>query len=436
MIAENKQKENKKRSIAYFFLIFSSVFLYVILVLSRNIYIAEKTTLFSLGTFGNLTELASVNQYFFWTYAIMQVLLVFFVDKVNTKWFFSVTLTLSGILTVYVAFTNTIIEHYVIFAIMGLLQAGIWGGLIKILSQYLPARLLPVANQYLTMGTAAGSAFAYGVAAAFGNNWRAPFLLVGILVIFGVVLYFASITIVAKYPRDIEMHHVVYADGSEADVSDEEGNDFIHLNSKGRVIGFFVMSILLSVFLTASYFMLSNNLDIYLKEIGNCSNETAKLLTILAPLAAMIGPLVVVRICEKIKNFFVVGALFFSVAFTIAVLLYFVFNMSVLFSLILFALYLMLTNGGRTVLLSIAAFRMRAKLNVGVYTMAVNSVASIVAGFAPKLVTVFLDNESLGIINSWSASFLMTIAVNAVAIIGFIAIITILRFINRKKKDA
>ena len=375
------------------------------LVLSRNIYIAEKTTLFTDGGFGNLTELASVNQYFFWTYAVMQVLLIFFVDKLNTKWFFTVTLTLSGILTIYVAFTNTIIEHYVIFAIMGLLQAGIWGGLIKVLSQYLPARLLPVANQYLTMGVGGGTALAYGVAVAFGNNWRAPFLVIGIVVVLAVVLYFISVTLVSRYPREIEMHHIVYADGTEADVSDEEENDFIHLDSKKRVVGFFIFSLILTVFLTASYFMLSNNLDIFLKQVGGYSNDLSKLLTVFAPLVAMVGPLIVVRICERCKNFVLVGVLFFAAALLVTLILYLVFDKSVVLSLVLFVIYLMLTNGGRTVSLSIAAFRMRAKLNVGVYTMAVNSVASIVAGFAPKLVTVFLDDGSLGTVESWGRAF-------------------------------
>jgi hypothetical protein len=86
--------------------------------------------------------------------------------------------------------------------------------------------------------------------------------------------------------------------------------------------------------------------------------------------------------------------------------------------------------------LSIAAFRMRTKLNVGVYTMAVNSVSSIFAGFAPKLVTVFLDNGSLGTVESWGRAFLMAIAVNAAAVIIFIAALALIRLINKPKKKA
>ena len=55
----------KRRKRAYILLIFSSVFLYLTLTASKNLYSAEKTTLYSLGTFGNLTDLATTMEYYF-----------------------------------------------------------------------------------------------------------------------------------------------------------------------------------------------------------------------------------------------------------------------------------------------------------------------------------------------------------------------------------
>ena len=77
----------KRRNRAYILLIVSSIFLYIALTGSKNLYTAEKTTLYELGIFGNLTDLASTMEYYFYTYAAMQVALIFFVKKINIKWF-------------------------------------------------------------------------------------------------------------------------------------------------------------------------------------------------------------------------------------------------------------------------------------------------------------------------------------------------------------
>ena len=116
---------SKKRSFAYGLLIFASIFLYVILTGSKNLYTAEKTTLYGLGTFGNLTDLASTMEYYFYTYAAMQIALIFFVKKMNIKWFLTLTVGASAALTLIIPFTNEIAQHYVIFAINGLSFQGL-----------------------------------------------------------------------------------------------------------------------------------------------------------------------------------------------------------------------------------------------------------------------------------------------------------------------
>jgi len=65
----------KKREHAYFLLIFASFFMYIILTGAKTLYTAEKTTLSELGSFGNLTDLATTMEYYFYTYALMQLVL-------------------------------------------------------------------------------------------------------------------------------------------------------------------------------------------------------------------------------------------------------------------------------------------------------------------------------------------------------------------------
>ena len=429
------KKTHTGRRFAYFLLIFSSVFMYIAITLTRNLYTAEKTTLLSLGSFGNLSDLASTTEYFFYTYAIMQVLLIFFVDKINTKWFLTVTLGVAGVLSIFTAMTDTIVQHYLIYAANGFLQAGIWGGLIKILSQYLPTRLLPTANTLMTSAPAVASALAYGIAALFGEDWRTPFALMGVIVIGSVVLFFVSVTTVTRYPREIEMHRIVLADGSEREVDNEEDNDFIHLDSPRRIALFYIISVIMGFVLTSIYFMVLNNLDIYIKEIGGYSNGVSKALTIVAPIVAVFGPALTVRACERHRNFIAVSAVFFVIALVSVVVLLFVYDTSVIFSLFLFILFITESNGGRSTILSIASFRMRAKINSGVYTTAVNAASSITSGLAPKILTVILDNEALSTVESWKNALLVVTGINAFAVAALLGLVLLIRFANAGRKS-
>lgn len=72
------EEQNKSRSHAYALLIFASFFLYIVLTGAKNLYVAEKTTLQQLGTFGSFTDLAATMEYYFYAYAAMQILLAFF----------------------------------------------------------------------------------------------------------------------------------------------------------------------------------------------------------------------------------------------------------------------------------------------------------------------------------------------------------------------
>jgi len=423
----------RKRKIAYFFLIFSTIFLYVSLTGAKNIYSSEKTTLYELGIFGNFTDLATTMEYYFYTYAAMQIFLIFFVKKINIKWFLTATLGISALLIGAVPFTDDIVQHYVLYAVNGVLQAGIWGCLLKVLSLHLPLRLLPLANQIMSAGPAVSGAVGYGVAAAFGENWKLPFILMSLILLAAVATYFISVTYMEKFPKEIEMHHVVHSDGTEEDVSDDDENDFIHLDNKKRIILFYALSTLLSFLFTLLYFAVNNNLDVYLKEIGGFSNGKSKLLTIFAPVVAVIGPFICVRMCEMRKNFITVCSFFFGAAMLVSLSLIFLFDKSAILSLILVVLFILLVNGGRSVTLSIASLRMRSKIDTGVYSTMVNAVASIASGFAPKLITRVLDNASYTTDESWKISFVMVFVFSLVTVALLMACNLFVKVANRKK---
>lgn len=430
-----KTSYEKREKLSHALLIFSTFFLYITLTGAKNLYVAEKTTL--TGFFSELenplTAIASTMEYYFYAYAAMQILIVFIMKKINLKWFLSLTIGASAVTTVLIGLTNTITEHYVIHIINGILQAGVWGCSIKTLGVFLPQRLLPLANTLMTAGPAVAGIISYGTAAAFGDNWRLPFIVLGIVVMAAVILFFVAVTAVAKFPRKIETHTVTHSDGTTEEVDNEEENDFIHLDSKKRVIVFYIVSVFMGLLVTALFFMLNNNLDIFLKEIGGFSNSTAKLLTILAPISIVIGPVLSVKFCEKHRNFITVAFVFFFAAFIFAIALLLFFNANIMLSLVLTVFFLILTNGGRSVSLSIAALRMRSKIDTGVYSTLVNAAASLSSGIAPKLLSIILDNSEYSTVKSWSVSFSVIAALSAAVVISLLLINLWIYLINRKK---
>jgi len=432
----------KKQNFAYWFLIFATFFMYIVLTGSKNLYVAEKTTMTAAGF--NSVALASTMEYYFYAYAAMQLALVFFMQKVNIKWYLAVTITLSAILTILISFTSTVEHHWVIFIVNGIMQAGIWGCSIKTLGHHLPSDLLPNANSLMSSGPAVAYFLSYGVASVFGENWKLPFIVLGIVLIIAVALFVMAVNLANKYPREKAMHHVVHADGSEEDVSDEDKNDFIHLKNKKRKFVFYAFSLFFGLIITFLYFSLNNIVDYFLSNVGGFDNTTSKLISMVILVITVIGPVLTVRACEKQTNFLKVAFVFFGLALlcSVALLVLSILNVQTFAVLVVFyLLFLVLTNGGRTISLSVAALKMRDKIDTGVYSTMVNVAASVSAGVAPKIYTIIVNPEATApalIHQNWINAFTVSVVLGAITVSCIAFLIVWIKRLNKKdaKTDA
>lgn len=429
-----EELQQKKRQRAYALLIFATFFLYIVLTGAKNLYVAEKTTLQELGSFGSFTDLAATMEYYFYAYAAMQILLALFMHHLNIKWFLTITLSISAIISILMAFTDTIISHWVLYTINGAMQAGIWSCSLQILGKYLPRKELSIGNTLMSSGPAVAGVVSYGFAAAFGDNWKLPFIVLGILLLLAVILYYFSVSHVQRFPRVVKTLHVIREDGSEEDVSDEDENDFIHLDNTKRKIVFYVLSVVMGIAVTGLFFAINNTLDIFLKQIGNFDNTQAKWITILAPIAITVGPIWCVRACDKHTNFLTVGLVFFGLSAIFAVLLWFVFDVNIVLSLVLLLAFMILTNGGRSISLSISALKLRNKIDVGFYCAITNAAASIAAGVMPKLFTMIIDNPELSAVQNWTNAFMLIAVSNVAIVLSIIGLILLVKYVNRKKQ--
>ncbi len=412
------RKEERSARI-YSLLIFATFFMYVVLTGAKNIYVAEKTTLAATGIFGSFTDLAATMEYYFYSYAVTQILLVFFIKKLNIKWYLSATIGLSALLTMLVGATNTINEQWMIFIVNGALQAGVWSCSMKVLTKYLPGDRLPGANKLMSCGPAVATAVSYSVAALFGENWRLPFVILGGLLLSAVALFFVSVTLVSR----IELESPSLAREQE---SEAEEHDSLHITNKKRVLLFYAVSASVGFLVTAIFFFIYNNIDLYLKDIGGFDNTTAKLITVLAPLVIILGPFITVNLCEREKNFILVGFVMFGAALAVAVPLFFTFDKGLYISLPLLFIFIVALNGGRMIPLSIIPMRMRGRIDPGVYSATANSLASIASGTAPKLLAYVRDRGGAFGLDGWSAVFAIILAANLliVVILGALSLST------------
>ena len=193
----DEQKRNRYARI----LVFACFFMYVMMMGSKNAYTAEVVAI--QDVFGkNKTEVSLAMTFYFVTYAIMQVILASFMGRLNLKIYLTVTVLTSSILTVLIAYSPTLELIYLICAVNGALQAGVYSGCMAVLSKYLPKSMLPFANTMITLGSAVAGGISYGVPALCVSlgRWDMPFIVLGIIFFVSGVIFFYACSVMSKFP--------------------------------------------------------------------------------------------------------------------------------------------------------------------------------------------------------------------------------------------
>ena len=105
-------------------LIFACVFMYMAEIAAKGVFGAEIATIIvELNT--DKVNASLANTYYFVTYGLVQILLCFFVSKLNMRKYLSFTLPVAAVLTILMGFATNITHMWVLFAINGVFQAGL-----------------------------------------------------------------------------------------------------------------------------------------------------------------------------------------------------------------------------------------------------------------------------------------------------------------------
>ena len=404
----------------YNFLIFASVLVWVIMMGSKNIYTAEYIEICRLFDVSKPQASLAMTFYFI-TYGFMQILLFFIIDKIDIKWYMLISVALSGIITIFIALGMDLWQLWWILAINGVLQAGIWGMCTGVLNKYLPLKLKATANMIMNIGTAVAGIISYGSASLFVSFKRiaSPFSLFGIILFVCAIIFFIAVKRCEKClsQTDLSNNTVIVKPLTPTPFA---------LNTKHKKTLFFIITFLLSFLIHCVFYGTINWLPSLLTEIFDVSEEKAILISVLAPLATTIGPIIAIRNCEKHINFVNIGFIYLLIASIISLVFIFVFRFNILISLILLISYLIIIQGAVTIVFSIISYKFCDYINAGAHSGLMNSAGSFSAGIAPTIIGAIIQ------FSGWQISYIVIFALTFIITIIIGIILLALNRTNKK----
>lgn len=385
------------------FLIFSCAFLWIMMMGSKNVYTAEIVELQRIFNAGK-ADIALAMTYYFTTYSIAQVLMFFFMDRINIKWFLGLSMFLSGIVTVLVALITNLWQAWWLLSLNGILQAGVWGMCLAVLKRYLPESRLAFANTVMNVGMAIAGIISYG-SSAFAisiNKWNLPFVVLGIILSISAALFFLSVYLCEK--------HVKLTIFDEKSTSPEE-KPILLLKTNGAKAVFFISSFILSFFVHYVFYAGMNWMPDMLAENHNLPNHICILISTLAPVATIIGAIVSIIQCEKYRNFITVALVYLGVGVVLSFLMIFLFKLNVVVAIIILVTYLVIFQGVITITFGVLPLKIGGGINSGGLGCLMNAAGGFAAGFAPMITGLTIEKIS------WQFSYIVIFIITALLFI-------------------
>lgn len=386
---------------------------------SKNVYTAEIVELQEIFSVGK-QQVAMAMTYYFITYSIAQVILFFFMEKIDIKWFLGLCIFLSGIVTVLVAFVTGMWQMWWLLSLNGILQAGVWGMCLAVLKRYLPEERLPFANTVMNVGMAVAGVISYGFAAVFVavNMWNTPYIILGAILSVSAVVFFIAVYLCEK--------HVTVKKSFKSEI-EEEHQPIIVLKSKTAKTIFLIVSFVLSFFIHSVFYGTMNWLPDLMTEVHGLESHFGILISVLAPIATILGAVISIYHCEKYSNFIAVSVVYLAIGTALSLAMIFIFDISVILSLVVLVAYLVIFQGTISIVFAVLPLKMSGGISSGGLGCLMNAAGGFAAGFAPMIVGSIIETSGWQI--SYVIVFIITIAL-------FIALLATMFLLNKNKKKA
>ncbi len=356
---------------------------YLFSIAAKNAYMAQIVQIIEdFGTTKASAGLAST--FYFITYGTMQLVLAKILPRLNLRYFVLITMGLSSLVNVCIVFCTQVWQIWIVFAITGLLQAGLWPSCIATVSQYLPTSMYGGAVTLLSTGFAAGMGIAYCFSALLlaVSNWRTTFWVLNGAMLVSVLLFFFVLS-KAKKVEEEGPHPVIRKDVKPGI---KESSPY----SKGYVTAFLCLVAVGTLFSNIAFYGIYNWVPNLLFEEFGLPSSLSTLLTVSLPICAIGGPPLATWLCQK-HDFWRVSLGLMIAAGLAALLMVFVFRSNLWLSLLLSLVFIVLVRGVTNMEAAVLPLKSRDMLNAGSLAAITNATASIGAALAPLIMGGIMD---------------------------------------------
>ena len=314
----------------------------------------------------------------------------------NIRNFLVITSLLSAISFGCVFFCSSLAQIWVILALNGVLQSGVYGGFMSLFGKYLPDGMSEYVSNVLSLGLPLGTALTYGASAFFVAcfSWRYTYLLFAALFILSIFVF-----LLAERRVKIILHETVTSKAPEK-------KERIVPEKKG--VGMLVFYIaIISLFVSIIYYGMTNWVPNLLKELHGMPAEYSMLVTILVPFAMIPGPILAANSSKKHKNYFGVCVVFGLCSLVFCLALLFFYSSNIVTAILLSATALLFLRGLLNMVCTYIPLILKKSYDAGKLSMISNALASFGAGIAPFVTGLIMDMNGGA---NWAGYYLFILA--------------------------
>lgn len=371
------------------------------------------------------SEASMISTYYYITYTLGQILVIPLFKRIDVKKFLIVTVSISSVLTLLSSFSTKIWHMYVIWCANGLFQAGIWGGSISVLSAVLaPEKYSHVTKMMSTAYSFSGAVPPLMVSLSIiVDMWYLPYLITGALLLVMIVLF------VIFYIKHLRENKVSVAKKEKFVANELVTEKYLVLDTKLKKVFFFAV---IGICVFIAYLLQSGTtkwLPDLLNEVYHLDEALSVFLTTFIPVVVFVGPIIVMSICDKVKNYLSVIAITMCMSLGFYFLTYLLFDKSWILFLILVFMCRVTLNGVRAYLVGSIPFKLKEQMDPGVLSTVLNVFASLSA--SSSTILVFLM-EVLEL--DWGGYFFMIFLI-ALFVTLLIVFSAILLTASKNKRD-
>ena len=386
-VAERKYESNQK------LLIVLCTAMYLAMMIGKQIFNSEIVEIQLVFNVEN-SILSLANLFYYLTYAALQFALVFFISKLNLRMYLGICMVVSAILTILIGVLGNlygnILHLFIIFALNGLVQAGMYGGIISIYNKHLSKKNYFNGVKIISFCTCFSLALCYGIATFFTtiSRWDLGFVVAGTIMVLAGILFLVATPILVKKIHTLK--EVVEDEHHEPHQVDYSAPKVPLRERKGMV--FFITLVALVYFLAyVLYYAFNNWVPTLLYNNGNgISKVYSPLASIIVAFVVGLASIYSINLFMQTKRTYTLTSIFIIINAVCCIALTFLYDNTA--SVIIFAsLFLSCSKISAQPYSTVMAYKIRDVIEPGTLSFILNGCASISAGVAPTLSSLVFE---------------------------------------------